>query len=569
MENKKWWKEAIGYQIYPRSFLDTNNDGIGDIRGIISKLDYLKDLGITMIWLCPVYKSPMDDNGYDVSDFYDIAEDYGTLDDLLELIDELHKRDMRLIMDLVLNHTSDEHNWFLEARKSKDNPYRDFYIWADGKIDENGEMSEPNNLASFFSGSCWKYDEVAKQYYMKIFSDKMPDLNWSNPKLREKMFEMAKWWLDKGVDGFRVDAVAHLSRDMSFQDSDMEHFEKYKPDWKFFSNRPELHNYLKEFNEKVFSKYDCMTVGEAGGGATPRQALDYSGYDSHELDMTFTFDHCWENGAFGADTKKDEEIITNVISLKDVISKWQLGLYGKGWNPIYWLNHDHPRVASQYGDINYHKESCKMLCNTLYMLWGTPFVYNGEEIGMTNVDYTRLDQFKDVSAQNYAKFTLESGRLDLDQILVHLRRSSRINSRTPMQWNDQKFAGFSNVNPWVDNVGNYKVINVENQLKDKDSILNHYKKILHLRKEGEYKDLIIYGNYELLDHDNDKIFTYKRELNNQKILVISNFFKEEGKVDFKGFKVKKIIDNNYNDYSLNSLENLTLRAFESYIIEIE
>lgn len=569
MEIKKWWKEAIGYQIYPRSFLDTNNDGIGDIRGIISKLDYLKDLGITMIWLCPVYKSPMDDNGYDVSDFYDIAEDYGTLDDILELIDELHKRDMRLIMDLVLNHTSDEHNWFLEARKSKDNPYRDFYIWADGKINEKGEMVEPNNLASFFSGSCWKYDEVAKQYYMKIFSDKMPDLNWSNPKLREKMFEMAKWWLDKGVDGFRVDAVAHLSRDMSFVDSDMEHFEKYKPDWKFFSNRPELHDYLKEFNEKVFSKYDCMTVGEAGGGATPRQALDYSGYDSHELNMTFTFDHCWENGAFGADTKKDEEIKTNVISLKDVITKWQLGLYGKGWNPIYWLNHDHPRVASQYGDINYHKESCKMLCNTLYMLWGTPFVYNGEEIGMTNVDYTSLDQFKDVSAQNYAKFTLEDGRLTLDQILVHLRRSSRINSRTPMQWNDKEYAGFSTVKPWVDNVGNYKVINVESQLEDSDSILNHYKKILHLRKEGEYKDLIIYGNYELLDRENDKIFSYKRELNNQKILVISNFFKEEGVVNFEQFKVKKVIDNNYHNYDLNCLVNLTLRPFESYILEIE
>ena len=430
-------------------------------------------------------------------------------------------------------------------------------------------MVEPNNLASFFSGSCWKYDEVAKQYYMKIFSDKMPDLNWSNPKLREKMYEMAKWWLDKGVDGFRVDAVAHLSRDMTFQDSKMDHYDKYKPDWKFFSNRPELHNYLKEFNEKVFSKYDCMTVGEAGGGATPRQALDYSGYDSHELDMTFTFDHCWENGAFGADTKKDEEIITNVISLKDVITKWQLGLYGKGWNPIYWLNHDHPRVASQYGDINYHKESCKMLCNTLYMLWGTPFVYNGEEIGMTNVDYTRLEQFKDVSAQNYAKFTLEDGRLDLDQILVHLRRSSRINSRTPMQWNDKKYAGFSSSKPWVDNVGNYKIINVESQLKDNDSILNHYKKILHLRKEGEYKNLIIYGNYELLDHDNDKIFTYKRELNNQKLLVISNFFKEEGKVNFIDYKIKKVIDNNYNDYSLKSLENLTLRAFESYIVEVE
>ena len=271
-------------------------------------------------------------------------------------IAEAKKRDMYIMMDIVANHTSSEHEWFKESRKSKDNPYRDYYIWRDEPL---------HNMGSVFGGSAWEYDETTNQYYFHAFAKGQPDLNWSNPKLREKMFEMAKWWLDKGVDGFRVDAVAHLSRDMTFQDSDMEHFEKYKPDWKFFSNRPELHNYLKEFNEKVFSKYDCMTVGEAGGGATPRQALDYSGYDSHELDMTFTFDHCWENGAFGADTKKDEEIITNVISLKDVISKWQLGLYGKGWNPIYWLNHDHPRVASQYGDINYHKESCKMLCNTL------------------------------------------------------------------------------------------------------------------------------------------------------------------------------------------------------------
>ena len=568
MEIKKWWKEAIGYQIYPRSFLDTNGDGIGDIKGIISKLDYLKDLGITMIWICPVYKSPMDDNGYDVSDFYDISEDYGTLDDLLCLIDELHKRDMRLIMDLVLNHTSDEHQWFIEARKGKDNPYHDYYIWADGKVDENGNRVEPNNLASFFSGSCWKYDESAKQYFMKIFSDKMPDLNWSNPNLRNKMFEMAKWWLDKGVDGFRVDAVAHLSRDMSLQDSKMECDDKYKPDWQFFSNRPELHNYLKEFNEKVLSKYDCMTVGEAGGGATPEQALDYSGYDSHELNMTFTFDHCWENGAFGADTKKDDEIRTNVISLKDVITKWQLGLYGKGWNPIYWLNHDHPRVASQYGDINYHKESCKMLCNTLYLLWGTPFVYNGEEIGMTNVDYQTLEQFKDVSAQNYAKYALYERGLSMEQILIHLRRSSRINSRTPMQWNASEYAGFSTTKPWVDNVGNYKVINVEDQLKDPDSILNHYKKILHLRLEGEYKDTIIYGSYELLDHDNDLVFSYLRKKDNQKILVISNFFKETGTVSFNDLKVKRIIDNNYNDYSLVNLNNLQLRPFESYIIEV-
>lgn len=565
--NKKWWMEAVGYQIYPRSFLDSNNDGIGDLPGIISKLDYLKDLGINLVWLCPIYKSPMDDNGYDVSDFFDIAQEYGTMEDAKTLIKEAHARGIHVIMDLVLNHTSDEHPWFVEARKSKDNPYRDYYIWQDPKYDADGNKLPPNNLASFFEGSCWKYDETTDQYFMKIFSDKMPDLNWINPKLRKAMIEMATWWLDQGIDGFRIDAIAHLGRDLTFSDGEVTPGRKYSQDWSKFSNRPEIHDYLKELNREVFSKYDCVTVGEAGGGATPEQALSYSGYDSHEMNMTFTFDHCWENGAYGADTKTDDEIVTNLISLKNQFTKWQLGLYGKGWNPIYWLNHDHPRVVSQYGDPkNYHKESAKCLCNALYFLWGTPFIYNGEEIGMTNVDYTSVEQFNDVWVKTYYGEAKERG-LSEEQILTHLRRSSRANARTPMHWSADEYAGFSKHKPWIDCISNYKEINVASQINDEDSILSHYKKVIKLRRDSEYKETIVYGTYECVDYENKDVYSYIREHNNQRILVVSNFFAKDTKVDLP-YNIKKVIISNYKK-EYKSLNNLTLSPFESVVFEIE
>jgi glycosidase len=563
MEERKWWKEAIGYQIYPKSFKDSNNDGIGDIKGIISKLDYLKELGVNLIWICPLYKSPMDDNGYDVSDFYDVSEDYGTLSDMQELIKQVHQRDMKIIFDLVLNHTSDEHPWFIESRKSKENPYRDYYIWKEGTSNE-----PPTNWASFFGGSCWQYDETTNEYYMKIFSKKMPDLNWANDKLRKSMHEVARWWLSKGVDGFRIDAIAHIAKDQSFSNGVVNEGDKLSYDWSKFSNLKEVHTYLNELNQEVFSKFDCVTIGECGGSATTLDALKYSGYDSKELNMSFTFDHCWENGAFNSEGKSDDEIKTNVVNLKLQFAKWQNLLYSKAWNPLYWLNHDHPRVISQYGDpVHYFKESAKMLCNTLYLMWGTPFIYNGEEIGMSNVDYTKIEQFKDIAVKDYVIDAHKRGISD-DVILRNLRRTSRINARTPMQWNDSIYAGFSEHEPWVDVVGNYNTVNVESQLKDPDSILNYYKQIIKLRKDSEYKYTIIYGTFEIYDLNHPDVFAYIRKLD-KKILVISNFTNKVAYQDVGYLNIKKVIISNYNTKYVVENNNIVLKPYESIIFELD
>ncbi|MGL5541546.1 MAG: alpha-glucosidase, partial [Erysipelotrichaceae bacterium] len=398
-----WWKEAVGYQIYPRSFKDSNGDGIGDLPGIISKLDYLKELGVTLLWISPFYQSPMDDNGYDVSDYYQVDPLFGTNQDALELIEQAHARGMKVILDLVMNQTSDEHPWFLESKSSLDNPKRDYYIWRDGKVSEDNNMLPPNNWASFFGGSCWEYDATTNQYYMKIFSKKMPDLNWANPELRQAMYHVADWWLAHGVDGFRMDAIAHLAKDQSYADSEFElNNEGVACDWGRFSNRDDLYEYIHEFHDQVLSRYDCVTVGEVGGGASPQDALRYSGYQEHGFNMVFNFDHCWKNGAFGSEDKTDDELVVDVLDLKQTFKKWYDASVGKAWIPQYWLNHDHPRVMSQYGNAtHYHKESGKMLAMALYLMPGTPFVYNGEEIGMTNVDYEQISDFQDVWVRNY------------------------------------------------------------------------------------------------------------------------------------------------------------------------
>lgn len=564
---KKWWMEAVGYEIYPRSFKDSNGDGIGDIPGIISKLDYLKDLGITLIWVCPIYQSPMDDNGYDVSDFFNIAKDFGTLEDAKKLIEQAHLRGIKVVLDLVLNHTSDEHPWFIESRKSINSPYRNYYYWREGKKNAKGERIPPTNWASFFEGSAWNYDPKTEQYYMKIFSNKMPDLNWSNPELRKKLYGVATWWLDLGVDGFRVDAIAHIARDQTFSDGVETPGRGLSHDWSKFSNHPEAHTYLKEMYKEVFSKYDCMTVGEFGGGAKPTDALFYSGYDSHELNMTFTFDHCWSNGAFGADQKSDDEIKTDVISLKDNLDKWQTTLFGKAWNPLYWLNHDHPRVMSQYGEPkNYHTESGKMLCNTLYCLWGTPFVYNGEEIGMTNGQFQSFDDFKDVWVKGYVEDARKRGITDA-QILRHLTRTTRDNARTPMQWDDSPFAGFSTHKPWINNVPNFKSINVAKQMKDPNSLWNHYKKVLHLRHSGPYKNVIIYGRYQLLLKDHPSLFVYLRQDDFKTLLVVSNFTKNQTQVNLPEYQINRVVVQNYPK-TIASLKNYTLEPFESFVLDV-
>jgi glycosidase len=528
---KQWWMETVGYQIYPRSYKDTNGDGVGDLPGIIEKLDYISQLGVNLIWICPFYKSPMDDNGYDVSDFYNIDELFGTLNDAKELIKQAHDRGIRIILDLVMNQTSDEHPWFVESRSSKDNPKRDWYIWQDGKYDKNGIMIPPNNWASFFEGSCWNYDDLTGQYYMKIFSNKMPDLNWENPKMRMAMAEMAKWWLDLGIDGFRVDAIAHLAKDTTFKDSTMEDRPgHYAPDWRKFSNRDRLFDYLAEFHDEVLAHYDCVTVGEVGGGAQVEEAQRYAGYRTKGFNMVFNFDHCWKNGAFGDEGRTTGKLITDVIDLKKTMERWIVGSKGKVWMPQYWLNHDHPRVVSQYGDIGeYHRASAQMLGAVLLTLPGTPFIYNGEEIGMTNVDYDSIDDFNDVWVRNFVPSARK--RLSEDQILMHLRRTSRVNARTPMQWDDSENAGFTSGVPHLKMVGNYKTINVKNQQMDENSVLSMYKRLIQLRLNSDLKNVLIYGKFRLIQENHPDIFAYSRYDNHNEVVIIANF--RDTKVTFE------------------------------------
>lgn len=559
-----WWKEAVGYQIYLKSFKDSNNDGIGDLNGIREKLPYLKDLGITLIWICPFYKSPMDDNGYDVADFFDIDPSFGTLDDMKLLIKDAHKLGIRIIADFVMNHTSDEHAWFIESRKSKDNPYRDYYIWADGKI-VDGVETPPTNWASFFGGSCWKKDILTNQYYMKIFSNKMPDLNYKNPKVRQEMMNVAAFWLDLGIDGFRIDAVAHLGRKDELIDSTMDTLGKYKPDWRMFSNLPVIFDYLREFKEHVFDKYNIVTIGEVGGGATPEEALRYSGLEEGSLNMVFNFDHCWSNNVW--DLTKKEQVVVDLVNLKKNFRKWQYGLYGKAWTPIYWLNHDHPRLISQYGDPNNIYLSGSMLGSSLYFMWGTPFVYQGEEIGMTNYPFRTIDDFNDVQDKNNYYLNDIENSPNKDEYIYLMGIKSRDNARTIMSWDSSKYAGFSNVKPWFNILPNHKEYNVKKALEDEKSIYKHYREIFKLRANPKYKDTLIYGSYKQLLPRHKDVYAYVR-IGNKKILTVSNFFNKDVNVSIRGYKVKKVLLSNYDNPN-KALTNLTLRPYETitYLVE--
>lgn len=542
--NRKWWMSAVGYQIYPRTFYDSNNDGIGDLQGIIQKLDYIYALGVNLIWIGPFYKSPMDDNGYDVSDFFDVDPVFGTLDDARELIKKAHDLGIHIILDLVLNHTSDEHPWFIESRSNTGNPKRDYYIWQKGKVDTNGTLVPPNNWGSFFEGSAWNYDDISKEYYMKIFSNKMPDLNWANPSLREELYRVARFWLDLGIDGFRVDAIAHLARDLSFADSPLElNDHGVAPDWSKFSNRIELFDYIHEFNDKVLKNYDCMTVGEVGGGANAEAGLKYAGYDAQAFNMVFNFDHCWENGAMGGQYKDDNELYVNVLGLKERFNYWIKGMENKGWIPHYWLNHDHPRVISQYGNPEkFHRASGTMLGAVLLTLPGTPFIYNGEEIGMTNVDYTSIDDFNDIWVKNNFKQAIKKDSLEI--ILRNLKRTSRDNARTPMQWTNEAYAGFSTVTPIQKVVSNYKVINVKNQLSEDDSILNTYRKLIDLRRKSIYSDTLIFGHFELIQASHKDVIAFERTYGSKKLVIIANF--RSTQIDFTYYDAHTILLSNYH-----------------------
>ncbi|PFP27528.1 alpha,alpha-phosphotrehalase [Bacillus sp. AFS073361] len=504
-----WWKKAVIYQIYPKSFNDTTGNGTGDIKGIIEKLDYLKQLGVEVLWLTPIYKSPQRDNGYDISDYYSIQEEYGTMEDFDCLLAEAHKRGLKIIMDIVINHTSTEHEWFKQARSSKDNPYRDFYIWKDGK---NGQA--PTNWESKFGGSAWEYDENTDQYYLHLFDVTQADLNWENEKVRAALYEMMHFWLKKGVDGFRLDVINLISKDQNFPQDDSD-------GRKFYTDGPRIHEFLHEMNEQVFSKYDIMTVGEMSSTSIDN-CIKYTNPTQEELNMTFSFHHLkvdYPNGDKW--TKADFDF----HSLKQILSDWQVGMnQGGGWNALFWCNHDQPRAVSRFGDDQkYHKESAKMLATALHLLQGTPYIYQGEEFGMTNPNFNSIDEYRDVESLNIFNIKKNEG-MDEQEIIEILKQKSRDNSRTPVQWNATKHAGFTSGTPWIETARNYQEINAEKALKDSNSIFSHYQKLIKMRKEY---DVITDGEYQPISNQDDAVFAYLRTSGTEQVLVINNFYGKE------------------------------------------
>ena len=550
---KAWWKEAVVYQIYPRSFCDSNGDGIGDLNGITSKLDYLKELGIDVIWLSPVYKSPNDDNGYDISDYEDIMTEFGNMDDFDKMLAAAHERGIKIVMDLVVNHTSDEHPWFVESRGSKDNEKRDYYIWKEGK-----DGKEPTNWGSAFSGPAWKYDEKTDMYYLHLFSVKQPDLNWENPKVRKEVFDMMTRWCEKGIDGFRMDVISLISKPEGYPDAKVVGL---YGDMNICANGPKVHDYLKEMNEKVLSKFDIMTVGETAG-VTLEEAKKYANTDGSELNMVFQFEHMDLDGGekFKWSTKP-----MPLVPLKENLSKWQKGLDGVAWNSLYFCNHDQPRIVSRLGDESdaYRELSAKCIATCLHMMQGTPYVYQGEELGMTNTVFNSVDDFRDLESINAYRELVESGLYTDEDMFPKIAHKSRDNARTPMQWDASENAGFTTGTPWIAVNPNYKKINVEDQLKREDSVFNYYKKLIRLRKENE---IIVYGNYELLLPEDENIFAYVRSLDGKKLLTVCNFSKSEQKFDFQGYENAKVLISNYNR---DARKDGILKPYEATVLLLE
>ncbi len=513
---EQWWKRSVIYQIYPRSFADSNGDGIGDLNGITAHLDYLKELGIDVIWLSPVYQSPNADNGYDISDYRQIMQDFGTMEDFDRMLAEAHRRGIRIIMDLVVNHTSDQHRWFVESRSGVDSPYRDYYIWKEGR-----DGQEPNNWGADFGGSAWSLDEKTGMYYLHCFSPQQPDLNWENEQVRNEVYDMMKWWLDKGIDGFRMDVISMISKDQSFPDGPVENglYGNHKP---YVCNGPRVHEFLREMNEKVLSKYDIMTVGEALG-ATLEDARLYAGEDTHELNMIFHFEHV------SLGEKVNGKWTCKKVPLKElraVLNKWQTGLEGTGWNSLYWDNHDQPRAVSRFGNDSplYREVSAKMLAICLHMMKGTPYIYQGEEIGMTNPYFDRLEDYRDVESIHAYEELTESGLVGREEMMQCLKVISRDNARTPMQWNKQRHAGFTEGIPWISVNSNYLSINAEDERKKPDGVFACYQKLIRLRKE---MDIVVYGEFRGLMEESDSIYAYERLWKGERLLVVCNFTEEE------------------------------------------
>jgi alpha-glucosidase len=550
--NKTWWKEATAYQIYPRSFMDSNGDGVGDLQGIISRLDYLQDLGINVIWICPIYKSPNDDNGYDISDYQDIMEEFGSMEDFDELLSEVHARGMKLILDLVINHTSDEHPWFVEARSGKDSPKRDYYIWSDPV-----GGGEPNNWESIFSGSAWELDAASGQYFMHVFSRRQPDLNWENPEVRRELYGMVNWWLDKGIDGFRVDAISHIKKLAGFPDLPNPLNLPYVPSTDGHMNREGIHEFLQELKQETFDHYDIMTVGEASG-VNVEQAEQWVGEEHGKFNMIFQFEHLalWNKSITGG---------LDVIALKSALSRWQKGLEGRGWNALFIENHDQPRSVSTWGnDTEYWLESAKSLATMYFLMQGTPFIYQGQEIGMTNVRFDSMDDYDDVAMKNMYRIERAAGRSH-EEIMEVIWKNGRDNSRTPMQWDGTANGGFSSGQPWMKVNPNYEEINVERAQQDPDSIYHHYKKLIALRADNP---IAVYGSYDLLLPEDECIYAYTRTLGTEQLLVMSNLTAREALFDLPAeieFNTHKLMLHNYGVDPAESIETVALRPYESRV----
>lgn len=539
MSKNKWWQSAVVYQIYPRSFQDTNGDGVGDLRGIINRLDYLEKLGITALWLSPVYQSPNDDNGYDISNYQEIMEEFGTMADMDELIEKASQRGIKLIMDLVVNHTSDEHAWFIEAKKGKDNPYRDYYVWRDPV---NGEV--PNDLGSTFSGSAWELDETSGQYFLHLFSKRQPDLNWENAKVRQEVSDMMNFWLDKGIGGFRMDVIDLIGK---------------LPDEGITGNGPKLHDYLQEMNQASFGNHDVMTVGETWG-ATPEIAKLYSDPERHELSMVFQFEH------IGLDQQENKDKWDlrplEMKELKAVLSKWQTSLGDEGWNSLFWNNHDTPRIVSRWGnDTDYRVESAKAFAILLHMMKGTPYIYQGEEIGMTNYPVTSIKEVEDIESINLYHDRLAKGYSEAE-VIRSINTKGRDNARTPIQWSNEANGGFTTGTPWLHVNPNYETLNVEAALADPDSIFYTYQKLIQLRKENP---LVIWGDYKLLSETADKVFAYIRHYEGEKILVVANLSNEE-----QSFNCDEAIKEIWveNMKAPQELQQLTLQPWQAFVAAI-
>ena len=557
---KNWWKESVVYQIYPRSFYDSNGDGIGDLRGIIAKLDYLAELGVDVIWLSPVYQSPNADNGYDISDYKAIMKEFGTFEDWIELVKQIHKRGMKIIMDLVVNHSSDKHKWFIESASDKDNSKRDYYIWRQGK-----DGHEPNNWKSFFGGSAWKYDKKTDEYYLHLFSEKQPDLNWENPELRHEIYKMMDWWLSKGIDGFRMDVINFISKVPDLPDVEPVLEQTYQDGNQFYANGPRIHEYLQEMNREVIAKYDAFTVGEMPG-VSIEDAVLYTSADRKEVDMVFQFEHMEVDDLDGNkwDNKK-----WSLLELKQILSRWQVGLAGGGWNSLYLNNHDRPRMVSRFGDDKiYRIESAKMLATLLHMMSGTPYIYQGEEIGMTNAGFDAIEDYRDIETLNIYRERISEKGQNKKTVMKAIKKKSRDNARTPFQWNTDVNAGFTKGCPWIKVNSNYKEINAEAEVADTNSIFHYYKRLIQLRKENS---IMVYGSYRLILENDANIFSFLRELGQEKWLIISNFFMEPViyhlPSDIKYSKAKLIIGN----YSMSVKKNIDviyLRPYEACVYQL-